>query len=96
MAAVSADPGVLAAEETEVRRALGLPPFGALAVVSGPAADAYGSAVRAAAPDTVSVTGPVDGSWSVRANDHRALCDLLGAVPRPPGRLRVEVDPVRA
>ncbi len=55
-----------------------------------------GSAVRAAAPDTVSVTGPVDGSWSVRANDHGALCDLLGAVPRPPGRLRVEVDPVRA
>jgi primosomal protein N' (replication factor Y) len=42
------------------------------------------------------VRGPLDGTWSVRAPDHAALCDLLAAVPRPPGRLRVEVDPVRS
>jgi primosomal protein N' (replication factor Y) (superfamily II helicase) len=96
LAAVSADPGVLAAAEAEVRGALGLPPFRALAVVSGSGAEAYGAALREVAGPAVEVRGPVDGTWSVRASDHGALCDLLASVPRPPGRLRVEVDPVRA
>jgi primosomal protein N' (replication factor Y) len=96
LAAVSADPGVLVAAESEVRRALRLPPFSAWALVSGAAADAFGTALRDAAPEAVEVSGPVDGTWSVRAPDHNALCDLLSAVPRPPGRLRVEVDPVRS
>ncbi len=43
----------------------------------------------------VEVLGPSDGRWLVRAPDHRALCDALAAVPRPPGRLRVAVDPPR-
>ena len=88
--------GVLAASETEMRTALGLPPFRAMAVVSGAAADVLGEALRAAAPEGVEVRGPSDGAWSVRAPDHRTLSDLLAAVPRPSGRVRVEVDPVRA
>ena len=96
VSAVSADPGVLAAQESEMRRALLLPPFSALAVVSGAAADAYGDALRSSAPEAVEVRGPVDGAWSVRAPDHAVLSDLLSSVPRPPGRLRVEVDPVRS
>ena len=32
----------------------------------------------------------------VRAGDHAALADGLAAVDRPPGRLRVEVDPTDA
>jgi primosomal protein N' (replication factor Y) (superfamily II helicase) len=36
-----------------------------------------------------------EGRWLVRAADHRVLCDALAAVPRPPGRLRIEVDPLR-
>ncbi len=96
VSAVSADPGVLAASEREVRRALDLPPFSALAVVSGPAAEAYGTTLRAASTRGVEVSGPVDGVWSVRAPDHGTLSDLLSSVPRPPGRLRVEVDPVRS
>lgn len=96
VAAVSADPGVLATAEAEVRRALLLPPFSALAVVSGAAADAYGTALRQHAPEAIEVSGPVDGAWSVRAPGHTELCDLLANVARPPGRLRVEVDPVRS
>ena len=95
-AAAQADPGRLAAAELEIRRALDLPPVTAMALVSGAAADAYGLALRAAAPEKVDVRGPVDGVWSVRAPDQGALCDLLAAVPRPSGRLRVAVDPVRA
>ena len=89
-------PGCWPRRSPRCARALGLPPFSALAVVSGPAADAYGAALREAAPVGVEVSGPVDGAWSVRAPDHRTLCDLLASVPRPAGRVRVEVDPVRA
>jgi primosomal protein N' (replication factor Y) len=96
VSAVSADPSVLARAEEPVRQALGLPPFGAVALVSGDAADAYGAALRAAAPAGMAVRGPVDGVWSVRAPDHDALSDLFGSVARPPRRVRVEVDPVRA
>jgi primosomal protein N' (replication factor Y) len=95
VAAALADPGRLAAVELDVRRALDLPPVSAMAFLTGVSADAYGSALRIAAPPGVEVRGPVDGAWSVRAPDHDALCGLLAAVPRPAGRLRVEVDPVR-
>jgi len=96
LAAVGADPALLAGAERDVRGALGLPPYGAMALLSGPAAEGYGAALRAVAPDGVEVGGPHDGAWSVRAGDHAALCDLLAATARPPGRLRVEVDPLRA
>jgi primosomal protein N' (replication factor Y) len=96
VSAALADPGRLAAGEGEVRRALDLPPVSAMALVSGAAADAYGAALGRAAPPGVEVRGPVDGAWSVRAPDAGILADLLAAVDRPPGRLRVEVDPVRA
>jgi primosomal protein N' (replication factor Y) len=96
VSAALADPGRLAAAEGAVRDALELPPVTAMALVSGAAADAYGVALKAAAPEGVEVRGPVEGVWSVRAPDHVALCDLLAAVARPPGRLRVAVDPVRA
>ncbi len=42
------------------------------------------------------VLGPSAGRWLVRAADHRILCDTLASTPRPAGRLRVEVDPLRA
>jgi primosomal protein N' (replication factor Y) len=93
--ALSADPAILAASELAVRRELGLPPLTALAIVSGPAADAYGAALAASAPPGTEVRGPVSGVWSVLAPDHRTLADLLAGVARPAGRVRVEVDPVR-
>lgn len=90
-AAVHADPGRLAAVESARRRELDLPPFSAVALVSGDAADAFvkGLAVDALGPDD-------SGRWLVRAPDHGTLCDALAASPRPPGRLRIEVDPLRA
>ena len=90
-AAVHADPGRLAAVEAERRAALRLPPTTALALVSGD-----GAALVAALPSTVEVLGPADGRWLLRADDHRVLCDALGATPRAGARVRVEVDPARA
>jgi primosomal protein N' (replication factor Y) len=93
-AAVHADPSRLAVVEAARRVALRFPPETALAVVSGPSAEAYAAAL--AGVGSLEVLGPAHDRWLVRAPDHRALCDGLAATPRPPGRLRVEVDPLRA
>lgn len=96
-AAVRGEPAPALAEEAEVRRASGLPPFTALALISGPLAPAYAEALAHEVTEeggAVAVTGTGEGAWLVTAPDHRALCDLLARVERPPGRgLRVAVDP---
>ena len=94
-AAVDGDPTLVTEAERARRSALGFPPFRAVAEVGDQAGAAFADAVRAAAPAGVEVQGPVDGSWRVRAPDHRTLCDALAAVERPPGRLRLSVDPPR-
>jgi primosomal protein N' (replication factor Y) len=90
-AAVHADPELLSAPERQLRQALGLPPFGALATLRGPGGPAYAEAV--ASVEGISVS-PDGDRWLLRAPDHLTLCDGLAAVARPTERLRVEVDPV--
>jgi primosomal protein N' (replication factor Y) len=89
-AAVHADPALLAAAERPVRALLGLPPFGALAVLRGPGAPAFAGELSRVADLEVSATG--DDRYLVRAGDHAALADGLASAERPAGRLRVEVD----
>lgn len=92
-AAVHADPGLASGPERDIRQSLGLPPFGALAVLGGPGGPAYAEGLAAVEGLTVSSDGD---RWLVRAPDHATLCDRLASVPRPSGRLRVEVDPADA
>jgi primosomal protein N' (replication factor Y) len=96
VAAVAGEPARVLDAEADIRRAAVLPPFSALAVVSGSLAGTYAEtlAATAAADPRVSVA-PLDGGrFLVQAPDHRALCDALAMAPRPAGRgLRVEVDP---
>jgi len=105
-AALLADPGRLAASEEPVRKALRLPPFAALAVLSGPGARELAGALEkldgATAPVHREVPGEplelselADGRWVVRAADHASLADALAAAGRPSERVRIEVDPVR-
>ena len=75
VAAVSADPGVLAAEEAEVRRASwAFPPSARWRWCRDrsprPTAD---RPCGIAAPEAVEVRGPVDGAWSVRRSDHAQI-----------------------
>jgi primosomal protein N' (replication factor Y) len=96
LAALTADPGRLALSEAGMRAALRLPPETAVALVSGDAAAAFVEGmVQAARPD-VEILGPDAGRWMIRAPDHDTLLSALAGVPHPPGRLRVEVDPLRA
>jgi primosomal protein N' (replication factor Y) len=90
-AVVHADPSRFTLVESARRAALRLPPETALAVVSGEAAAAYVEGLSR----EVEVLGPSGGRWLVRAPDHGTLADALAATARPPGRLRVEVDPRR-
>ena len=92
-AALLGDPARVASAELARRRLLGYPPFGALAAVSGAAAAAFME--RFGQPDGVEVLGPSDDQWLLRAADRSRLLDALAATPRPAGRLRVAVDPLR-
>ena len=92
-AALHADPSRLAVVEAARRAALRFPPETAVAAVSGQAAPAFVAAVPAGAG--VEILGPASDRWLLRAPDHKTLCDTLTATRRPPGRLRIEVDPLR-
>jgi primosomal protein N' (replication factor Y) len=85
------DPGRLSAHELTLRRELALPPFSALALATGPAADDLSAALGTLPGITAAALG--DERWMIRAVDHQVLCDALAATPRPAGRLRVAVDP---
>ena len=90
LAALHGDPGRVSEAEAARREPLGWPPFTAMAHVSGAPAEEYVRSLTG-----VQVLGPADGAWLLRAPDHRTLCDALAAAARPPGRLRVAVDPLR-
>jgi primosomal protein N' (replication factor Y) (superfamily II helicase) len=94
-AVAQGEPAAVFGEEEALRRQAGLPPFSALAALSGPLAEGYAADVERAGTETgVTVSLLPDGRHLVRAPDHAALCDVLAATPRPAGRgLRVEVDP---
>ncbi|MFQ5556759.1 MAG: hypothetical protein ACE5GB_04535, partial [Acidimicrobiales bacterium] len=93
-AALRADPSLVAVAERDRRRALQIPPYSAQALVSGAAAEEFIAALGRA--DGVRVRGPAQGRWLLRAATHETLLDALSRTPRPPGRLRIEVDPLRA
>jgi primosomal protein N' (replication factor Y) len=95
VAVARGEPAAIFAAEESMRASAGLPPFSALAAVSGSLAHGYVEALRqAGAGRAVTFSELAEDRYLVQAPGHRELCDLLAAVPRPPGRgLRVEVDP---
>lgn len=100
LAVSKGEPATVLADEVAIRRISALPPFAALALVSGTRAPGYAAALAQEAEATatsasVSVSPLGEDRFLVRAEAHTPLCDLLARVPRPPGRgLRIEVDPV--
>jgi primosomal protein N' (replication factor Y) len=97
-AAVRADPGVLAAAEDPRRRMLRLPPYAALARLTGEpsALEAAAGALRRARAEVAGV--PAGAGLLVRAaTPDRLAAALAEALPpaRAAGRLRAEVDPLR-
>ena len=93
-AARGADPSAVATAERDRRRLLGLPPYGTQAQVSGAGAEALITALNPAA--AIEVRGPRQGRYLLRAPELPPLLDALAAAGRPPDRVRIEVDPLRA
>jgi primosomal protein N' (replication factor Y) len=97
VAAAAGEPTRVLDAEADIRRASGLPPFSALALVSGTLSGTYAETLADAVTTNPRLTlTPLDeAKFLVQAPDHRELCDLLAGTPRPAGRgLRVEVDPI--
>lgn len=92
-AAVAGDPSLVMKAEASNRESLGFPPFGGLAAVSGAAAEAF--ILGLGTQPNLTIRGPMEGTWRVQAPSARELADGLAAAERPPGRLRVTVDPLR-
>lgn len=93
-AARGADPSAVATAERDRRRLLGIPPYGAQAQISGAGADALIAALDPAA--AIEVRGPRQGRYLLRSPELPPLLDALAAAGRPPDRVRIEVDPLRA
>lgn len=96
-AALIGDPTAVSSTELNRRTMLGLPPFGTVIAVGGEAGAAY---IEALAPvldslHDVVVDQRADDQWLIRGSDRRVLLDAVASVPRPPGRLRFQVDPAR-
>ena len=92
-AAVQADPQIVVDAERERRSMLGLPPFGALASVTG----AFSNEVVAQLDrKDIQVGGDGNDRYLVRSGDWTTLGQAFNATTRPPGsRVRVAVDPPR-
>ena len=83
LAAMRGTPEAVLADEVELRQASGLPPFSAMALVSGTqAADVSSPPRKRPRPGTIRGHGDRAGGLSeghlLRAPDHRALCDTAG------------------
>ena len=94
------DPTALETYLMHQRATLRLPPFSAIAEITGPGApgfiDSLGSYTT---PDSVDIVADRSGAtlrWLIRASDAEELTELLASGSRPAGqRLRIAVDPVR-
>ena len=92
-AAGTADPGLLSSHDRALRRQLGFPPFGALAEIAGAAAGTF--IERLGQPLGLETSAVGENRWVARATDRALLLDALAKVERPPGRLRLAIDPLR-
>tara|TARA_B100001029_G_scaffold157081_1_gene142908 strand:- start:166 stop:780 length:615 start_codon:yes stop_codon:yes gene_type:complete len=80
-------------KESSRREIIQYPPFGHLAVISGPGSEEYIAEV--ATQGNLEVLGPNDGAWLVKSPRLEDLSGALSRIPRPKKRLRLAVDPLR-
>jgi primosomal protein N' (replication factor Y) len=90
-AALAGDPGLLAANEAKTRAELHLPPFAALALVSGEESGEFVAAL--ADTEGIEVGAEESRGYLLRAESSAALADALAIFDAAGRQVRVEVDP---
>ena len=80
-------------KESQRREITKYPPFGHIAVVSGPGSDEFIEQLEV--QSSLEVLGPNDGAWLVKSSSVESLSKNISEIPRPKKRLRVAIDPVR-
>ena len=93
-AVLHANPERLIEAESERRKLLQLPPYSALAQVSGESASEMIETLSRSSE--VEIMGPRDGRWLVRADNNDELSKAISNAGRPKGKIRIEIDPRRA
>jgi primosomal protein N' (replication factor Y) len=91
-------PALVSDAESERRRAIGFPPFGAVAELSGDEAAVLATIDALAGFASIRVVGPTEGKALVVAPDPDELADALAVghtAGRAVGRVRIAVDPPR-
>ena len=51
---------------------------------------------RVGKPDGIEIMNSNNERWRIRSNDRQRMVDVLGGIERPTGRLRIEINPLRA
>jgi len=93
-AVLHANPEELIRVESERRQLLQLPPYSALAQISGASASEMVKSLSKISG--IEIMGPRDDCWLVRATDNLELSKAISSVERPKGKIRIEIDPRRA
>ena len=91
--AVNADLDRWPETELEVRKQLRQPPEAHWAIISA-SADQF--IQRLGSPESLEIRPANENRWRIRCDDRQELVDHLKNVDRPSGRLRIEINPLRA
>jgi primosomal protein N' (replication factor Y) len=98
-AAMLAEPALVSESEHVRREMLGFPPARSMVVVGGEHAGEYVREIEAVlAAEGVADAEVVERSpsqWLIRSSQRAAVLNAIASVKRPPGRMRVQVDPMR-
>lgn len=76
-AVIEADPRKVLSDEMALRKRLNLPPYGAIARVSGPSAAAWIEKSEIALNPDIQIVPIADQSFDLRASSHKVLLDLV-------------------
>jgi len=83
------DPSLVLGADRELREQLGLPPFRAMAAISGAGEAELSESLESHGATVIAL----ESHSVVVAENHQILCDLFETVGRPKSRVRIAIDP---
>ena len=97
-----ANPEIFSKHDSQLRQDLLLPPFAAVAKITGEEAEEFVKVLRSElrSSDAGDVLGDIDvmgpdqeGTWLLRSGNHETLCNFLLTISEVPESVRISIDP---